>query len=188
MSDKPSPPARQPGIEGGSGASAGDLRAYVAIVRRRKWSLILVLLITVAAAAAFSYRQTPMYLSTESVQVKPLNPDQALQGSYSYNFGISMTTEQALALSPAVATLAQQSAEAAGVTSPDNGSVDANVTQDTPILQISYSAVDPVQARDWAHAYAQGYILYRTQQAAADIASVRQSIMAGSLGQDQLVL
>ncbi len=167
MSDKPSPPARQPGIEGGSGASAGDLRAYVAIVRRRKWSLILVLLITVAAAAAFSYRQTPMYLSTESVQVKPLNPDQALQGSYSYNFGISMTTEQALALSPAVATLAQQSAEAAGVTSPDNGSVDANVTQDTPILQISYSAVDPVQARDWAHAYAQGYILYRTQQAAA---------------------
>ena len=67
-------------------------------------------LITVAAAAAFSYRQTPMYRSSESVQVKPLNPDQAFQGSYTYNFGVSMTTEQALALSPAVQDLAQQQA------------------------------------------------------------------------------
>src|SRR3954468_16675077 len=107
MSDKPAPPARQPGVESATGAPMGDLRAYVAIVRRRKWSLILVTLVTVAAAGAFSYRQTPMYRSSESVQVKPLNPDQALQGSYTYNFGISMTTEQALALSPAVADLAQ---------------------------------------------------------------------------------
>src|SRR5947208_10970762 len=93
---------RQPSTDRSSYAPMGDLRAYVAIVRRRKWSLILVVLITVAAAAAFSYRQTPMYRSTESVQVKPLDPH-ALQGGYTYNFGISMTTEQALAASPAVA-------------------------------------------------------------------------------------
>src|SRR3954468_3640469 len=103
MSDKPAPPARQPGIDGAPGATMGDLRAYVAIVRRRKWSLIFVTLITIAAAAAFSYRQTPMNRPPDVVQVKPLDPSEAIQGGYSYNFGISMTTEQALAASPAVA-------------------------------------------------------------------------------------
>jgi polysaccharide biosynthesis transport protein len=173
MSDKDAPPTHPPGGVG-AGAPIGDLRAYVSIVRRRKWSLILVTLVTLAAAGAFSYRQTPMYRSSESVQVKPLNPDQALQGSYTYNFGISMTTEQALALSPAVADLAEQQATSAGVTSPDDGSVDANVPTDTPILEISYSAADPVQARDWAHAYAQGYIDYRTQQATISYQAARK--------------
>src|SRR5690349_7798966 len=107
MSDRSMPPPRQPGPDGSSGAPMGDLRAYVAIVRRRKWSLFLVVAVTVAAAVAFSYRQTPMYRSTESVQVKPLSPDQAIQGNI-YNFGVSMTTEQALAESPAVSALAQQ--------------------------------------------------------------------------------
>src|SRR3954468_12589912 len=117
MSDKPAPPARQPGVESATGAPMGDLRAYVAIVRRRKWSLILVVLVTVAAAAYFSYRQTPMYRSAESVQVKPLGADQQFQGN-PYNFGVSMTTEQALATSPDVATLAYQYASEHGVTSP----------------------------------------------------------------------
>src|SRR3954471_23268095 len=164
MSDKPAPPTRQAGTARGPGAPMGDLRAYIGIVRRRKWSLILVTLITIVAAAAFSYRQTPMYRSTESVQVKPLDP-QALQGGYTYNFGISMTTERALAASPAVADLAHQAAVRAGVTSPDDGSLSTDVPTDTPILDITYSAANPVQSADWAHAYAQGYILYRTQQA-----------------------
>src|SRR4051794_11660230 len=174
MSDKPAPPARQPGIDGAPGAPMGDLRAYVAIVRRRKWSLILVTLIPVAAAAAFSYRQTPMYRSTESVQVKPLDPA-ALQGGYTYNFGISMTTEQALAAYPAVADLAHKAAAQSGVTSPDDGSLSTDVPTDTPILDITYSGADPVQARDWAHAYAQGYILYRAQQAIDNYDSAKKS-------------
>lgn len=164
MSDKSAEPARQPGVGGGSVAPMTDLRAYVAIVRRRKWALLLVVVITVAAAAGFSYRQTPMYRSTEAVQVKPLNADQQFQGN-SYNFGVSMTTEQALASSPDVAALAQQYALGQGIVSPDNGSLSTKVPQDTPILQITYAAADPVQARDWADAYAQGYILNRQQQA-----------------------
>jgi non-specific protein-tyrosine kinase len=159
-------------MDNSAAAPIGDLRAYVAIVRRRKWSLILVVMITVAAAAAFSYRQTPMYRSSESVQVKPLNPDQALQG-YTYNFGVSMTTEQALAASPAVQDLAHQAAATAGVTSPDDGSVSTKIPQDTPILVISYAAANPQQAQDWAHAYAQGYITYRQQQAAAQYQSAK---------------
>jgi capsular exopolysaccharide synthesis family protein len=175
MSDKPASSQRQPSADGTFGAPIGDLRSYVGIVRRRKWSLIFVVAITLAAAAAFSYRQTPMYRSTESVQVKPLDPNQALQGGYTYNFGISMTTEQALAASPAVATLAHQVAADEGVTSPDDGSLDTTVPTDTPILDITYSAADPIQARDWADAYAQGYILYRAHQASDNYQSAKKS-------------
>ena len=135
MSDKPAPPARQPGVD--AGAPIGDLRAYVAIVRRRKWSLMFVTFLTVAAAVFFSYRQTPMYRSTESVLVKPLSADQQFQGSQ-YNIGVSMTTEQALATSPDVATLAREYAAEHGVTSPDSGSVSTAVAEasTTPVVVV----------------------------------------------------
>ena len=91
MSDQPFP----------SGAPSGtpnDLRAYVAVLRRRKWIVIIVTLLTVGAAAFYSYRQTPMYESTARVLVQPLDPSQ--QG---FNWAISMETEMALVSSPAVA-------------------------------------------------------------------------------------
>ena len=59
--------------------------------------MIIVTLLTVGAAA-YSYRQTPMYESTARVLVQPLDPSQ--QG---FNWAISMETEMALVSSPAVA-------------------------------------------------------------------------------------
>ena len=92
MSDQPQQAARQsPRPDSDPYTQTGDLRSYVAIVRRRKWSLIIVVAITVAAAAFFSYRQVPMYRATSTVLVKPLNPNQILQG-YTYNFSVSMAT------------------------------------------------------------------------------------------------
>jgi capsular exopolysaccharide synthesis family protein len=164
MSDKPVDNARQPGVGGGSAAPMTDLRAYVAIVRRRKWALILVIAITVAAAGFFSYRQTPLYRSSATVLVKPLNPDQILQG-YTYNFSVSMQTEQALATSPPVQAEAATAAQALGTTTSDTGTVSTKVPQDTTFLEIAYSAPDPAQAQVWAQAYAQGYMVYRRDQA-----------------------
>src|SRR5436305_1198532 len=109
---------RQPSTDRSSYAPMGDLRSYVAIVRRRKWSLILVVFLTMTAAAFFSYRQVPMYRSSATVLVKPLNPNQILQG-YNYSFSVSMQTEQALATSPAVAAKAADNATGAGATGGD---------------------------------------------------------------------
>ncbi len=55
-----------------------------------------------------------MYQSSATVLVKPLNPNQILQG-YSYSFSVSMQTEQALATSPAVAEIAAGNAPGDGV-------------------------------------------------------------------------
>ena len=92
MSDKPAAPSspRQPGTEAGSGVPIGDLRAYVAIVRRRKWSLILVVANHDRSGSCVLVSPDPDVPLDGAVHVKPLNPDQ-LQGSYTYNFGVSMT-------------------------------------------------------------------------------------------------
>jgi non-specific protein-tyrosine kinase len=145
-------------------APVGDLRSYVAIVRRRKWSLILVVLLTVSAAAYFSYRQVPMYRSSATVLVKPLSPNQILQG-YNYGFSVSMQTEQALATSPDVATKAADNAAAAGATGGDTGNVATDVPTDTTFLEISYASPSPTEAQIWAQAYADGYMQYRREQA-----------------------
>lgn len=166
MSASPPPPvALPPGYPSYPDPSGGgDLRGHLSVVSRRKWSLIFVIILTVGAAAFFSYRQTPMYRSTARVLVKPLNPNQVLQG-YTYNFAISMGTEQQLATSPDVVANAAELAAEAGDTGGDLGSVSASVPSDTQFLDISYSSTDPETAQLWADAYARGYMEYRREQA-----------------------
>jgi capsular exopolysaccharide synthesis family protein len=163
MSDQ-TPVIRQSAYrDSGTFMPLGDLRAYVTVLRRRKWSVILVTALVVATAAFFSYRQTPMYRATATVQVKPLNPNQILQG-YSYNFAVSMSTEQALLTSPAVADLAGTEATAQGV-SLAGTSVSSSVPVDTTFLEVTCSAPAPTQAAVCANAYTAGYMQNRREQA-----------------------
>lgn len=164
MDQGPSNARRSPGSGSQDYAPIADLRTYIAMVRRRKVSLALVVLLTVAAAAFFSYRQTPTYQSSATVLVKPLNPNQILQG-ISYSYGVSMQTEETLATSPDVAAIAADNATAAGATTADNGSVSTKAPQDTTFLQILYSSPDPHEAQIWAQSYADAYMEYRREQA-----------------------
>jgi capsular exopolysaccharide synthesis family protein len=135
--------------------------------------VIFVVVLALASAGFFSYRQTPMYRASATVLVKPLNPSQIFQSS-SFSFVGSMETEQALATSPDVAGLAAAEAAAAGVTSPDSGSVSTSVPPDTTFLEVAYAAPDALQAQSWAQAYALGYMEYRRQQALAQYNSAVQ--------------
>src|SRR4051794_31895595 len=162
MADRPKPPVERPSNDAAY-APMGDLRSYVAIVRRRKWSLFLVVAITVAAAGYFSYRQIPMYRASATVLVKPLNPDQILTPNGS--FGVSMPTQQPPAASPAVRELAQEKAAELGAATGDTGTMSAKASTDTPFLELAYAAPDAAQAQVWAQAYAEAYMEYRTEQA-----------------------
>ena len=148
MSDRPSP-----------SDTPGDLRAYVSVLRRRKWIVILVTLISVGAAAFYSYRQTPMYDSTSRVLVRPLNPSQILQGS---SLATSMDTEIALVSSPAVAGRA---AAIVGDGALEPGSVSASSPVNTTFLDITYTAPTATDAQRWSQAYAEGYIENREAEA-----------------------
>ncbi|HUG88225.1 MAG TPA: Wzz/FepE/Etk N-terminal domain-containing protein, partial [Actinomycetota bacterium] len=48
-----------------------QLREYLAVLRSRKWSIVLVTFVVVASAMFFSFRQTPIYRSEARVLVTP---------------------------------------------------------------------------------------------------------------------
>ena len=152
MSDRPFPSSAPSG-------TPNDLRAYVAVLRRRKWIVLFVTLITVGSAAFYSSRQTPLYESTARVLVKPLNPSEILQG---YSFAISMETETALVSSPAVAGRA---AAIVGDGSVEPGGLSASSPVNTNFLDITYTAPSAIDAQRWAQAYADGYIENRQAEA-----------------------
>ena len=142
--------------------SSTDLRAYAAVLRRRKWTILLVMMLTVGASVFFSVRQTPMYRSSARVLVRPLNPNQVLQG---FSFAVSMDTEAALVTSPKVAGDAAALVDAKGADPSEPGTISTGVALNTNFLDIIYSAADPSDAATWAQAYAQAYVENRLFQA-----------------------
>jgi capsular exopolysaccharide synthesis family protein len=146
----------------GSQHSPTDLRAYAAVLRRRKWTILLVTLLTVGASLFFSLRQTPMYQASARVLVKPLNPNQILQG---FSYAVSMDTEAALVASPNVAGDAAGIVEAEGGDPAEPGTMSTGVPLNTNFLDITYSAAAPSAAAMWSQAYADAYVANRQAQA-----------------------
>ena len=139
-----------------------DLRAYAAVLRRRKWTILLVVLLTIGASLFFSIRQTPLYRSTARVLVKPLNPNQVLQG---FSYAVSMDTEAALVASPKVAGLAAKIVGDQGIDPAEPGTLSTGAPLNTNFLDVSYSAADATDAAAWAQAYAYAYVDNRKAQA-----------------------
>lgn len=157
----------------------GDLGSFAGVIRRRRWTIVLVAAVAAGSALFFSLRQAPLYRSTARVLVKPLNPNQAL-GGFNYNFLISMGTEAALAQSPAVGKKAEEFVRAAGSDLPDDGSISVTNPTDTTFLDIAYTDRTPASARIWAGAYARGYIANREEEALA-------AYQAAASGYDQQI-
>jgi capsular exopolysaccharide synthesis family protein len=143
---------------------APELRDYLGVLRRRKWTIALVVALVVGSTIAFSVRQTPIYESTVRVLVKPINPSQAVQGVSVESF-INLDTEQGLVESPIVARLAGQAL--GGETQPSVllHNVSVSVPANTQFLDITYSSPDRRVAAGAAQAIAQAYLEFRRKQA-----------------------
>jgi succinoglycan biosynthesis transport protein ExoP len=169
----PGYPNAPPGYpQPGPGLPTGDLRTYVAVLRRRKWSAVFGLVAVIGLIALYSVRQTPLYDSTAEVLVKPLSPNQILQG-VNYNFLVSMQTEEALVSSPAVADTAAELVKAKGLSPQEPGSVSVSVPDQTTFLDITYTSGDGPSAQVWANAYAEAYVENRKAQTSAAFTSIR---------------
>jgi uncharacterized protein involved in exopolysaccharide biosynthesis len=147
------------------GTTSFDFAAAVRGLWRRKWVILGLGLIGLAAAVALSYRGGISYTSTAKVWVKPttLNP----AGSIPLSGTIDLPTEAALVTSQQVGTLA---AKTLGVTV---GEALDHVSASYPpagfVLYVSYSASTPQEAQDGARAFADAYLQFRLEQAKAQI-------------------
>jgi capsular exopolysaccharide synthesis family protein len=144
-----------------SSAEFSDLRRYLRVLRNRRWSILAVVAITVAATAAYAYLRVPAYEASSQVVVEPItlgSPQQVVDA-------FSLETEAAVAQSTEVARLAgermgsEESPEALA------GRVTVTVPTDTLSLLITFSHSDPQVARQGAEAFAEAYLEYRQQQA-----------------------
>lgn len=139
---------------------APSLREYLAILRYRKWTVLLTTLLVVGAALFFSVRQTPMYESETRVLVRPraLAPDIAATP-------VNLETERALIDSAAVASRVRQESGIQRSIDSLLDDLETEVETDTEILSIRFADPDPVQAQELSQAFAESYIAFRVRQA-----------------------
>ena len=151
-----------------------DLRDYLTVLRRRKWSIALITCLTIGSALAFSFRQTPIYRSEARVLVHPIST------SLQTDIPVNLETERALVSSASVAAIV---GETLGITGSPDGlieSLDVSVETSTEILIIGYSDPDPARAQRLASAFTQAYLEFRSssarQQLDTQIAAVELEI------------
>jgi polysaccharide biosynthesis transport protein len=144
-----------------------DLRGYLDVVRRRKWSIGLIALLVTGGALLASLRQTPLYDSTAKVQVAPYDPGQALSGAADYVFLQGMPNEAAMASTPQVGALASTLVRKQGGNGIETGHLSVSNPANTTILDLTYTDASPQAAQIWAQAYAEAYIQQRDARAEA---------------------
>jgi capsular exopolysaccharide synthesis family protein len=146
------------------GPEAPDLRGYVAILRRRKWTIGLVAFLVVGSTLVFSLWQTPSYKSMVKVLVKPINASQVVQG-VSASSVLDLETEKGLVESPAVAQLVAKALGSGTAADELLRHASVAIPANTQFLEISFSSTDAGEAARGAQAFAESYLDFRRKQA-----------------------
>lgn len=152
---------------------APSLREYLAILRVRKWSVILIALLVIGSALAFSFLQTPLFTSTARVLVDP--PSLALEVASQVP---NLETERELVASAAVAEVVAEDVGYQGAPDELLRGLTVNVPPSTEILEIEYEHHDPIEAKRLAQGFASGYLDFRRQQALDDLLAASASVQA----------
>src|ERR1700761_2864231 len=128
------------------------------LAARARW-ILAVTLVAVAAAAALTLAQAPVYRSTAVVVIEPAAT------AADNSVGPNMATEEAVVTSSAVLSKA---ARALDVTIPAlQQGVSVSAPGTTSLLQITFSGPQPSGAQERAQAIANAYVSYRTPTTAA---------------------
>jgi capsular exopolysaccharide synthesis family protein len=152
-----------------------DLRDYMAVLVRRRWTIAPVVLVSMAVAIFISYRQAPLYASTAEVAVRPARFDPK-QPSAAFGF-LNMGTESRIANSLPVAGLARKILMDRNIVP---GTVSASSTvvnqQDAGTLQFVATAPNPAAAQATAQAYAEAYLQFRRNDVLNDLEGARRPL------------
>ncbi len=162
------------------GDSPIELRRYLGIIRARKWTIILVVLLCVGLAVGMTLRETPLYHAQARVLVQPV-PYAAT--SSSALLPVDLATESQIVGSEAVADLASRELDADLSPQALLGGVDVrgtaagiSATAGTQVLAIGYTSPDPEFAQAAADAFAESYLDYRQRQALENLLAARKPI------------
>ncbi len=159
-------------------SSRSPLIEYLSVLRRRKWTLMVVLVVSIAVAVGLSESQAPTYQASAKVLVVN-SPTQAFLASASPSAPPNIDDEIQRLQSPSVADLVRKQL---GQAPPVSGSNLAN----TDIMLVTASSRAPAAAARVANAYANAYIKQRQTEVAnsyLSAATVIQGQINGLEGQ-----
>jgi succinoglycan biosynthesis transport protein ExoP len=140
------------------------LREFVTILQGRKWWVLSVAGLVVAATLVYSFGQTPIYGSRATIVVKPISVSPGFVTGY-----VNTDTEQQLAQSGAVAKVAQDKLNEPVSIGELLSGLSTEAPLDTEIIHFNYAHPDPQEAQERAQAFADGYLEYRRTQAVNDL-------------------
>ena len=155
---------------------AWNLRDYLAVLRLRKWSILVLTTLVVAGALVVSFQMTPIYASTAEVLVKPVTANQQLLQEVPVTSLLNLDTEKRIVESVAVATIAGEQVRPAETPPELINKLSVQVPANTQILQIKFSDANPLRAQAGAKAFSEAYLKFKSQQASQAATSVRSGI------------
>lgn len=149
-----------------------DLREYLSILRVRKWTIILTVLLVTGAALAFSFQQTPVYTSESRVLVQAMasNPNDF------YLFPPNLETESEVVSSGPVAELVKDDLATTMSTRDLLSGLSVTSVVDSEVLIVKYTDEDPQFAQQASNSFTQSYLDYRVDQALEGLVAAQESI------------
>lgn len=156
------------------------LQDYVSVLRRRKWIIVLAIVVVPAAAIVFSLRQSPLYSASADVLMSRQDLAAVLTNTQSNTATLperDAATQADIAHTPKVAKEVIAKLKLKGVTAEDflkNTSVTPSLSSD--IITFAASDPDPEQAIRIATQFALTFTAYRSELDTASLKKARLEV------------
>jgi succinoglycan biosynthesis transport protein ExoP len=152
-----------------------DLRGYLTVLWRRKWTILIVTTATVGVTMALSLASSKVYAASAEILLS--DPQQqsvfsASQAASSDPVRQVATQIQVLESRP----LAQQAKKQLGPRASRLSSFRATAVGETDVIRVTAESTDPATARDGANAFANVYVEARHKQAVDALIAVNKEL------------
>ena len=152
-----------------------ELRDYLTVFKRQLALILAIMVLGAAAAAAYSFRRTPVYDSTASVLVRAITTN-AFDPGQRVDQQLNMFNQRQLAQSQPVAAVAAKSLETTATPAQLLEHVRVDVPANSQILRVHYSDTVPLTAQRGADAFAKAYLAFREADARTQASTSQRSI------------
>jgi polysaccharide biosynthesis transport protein len=149
---------------GPTSAGSVEFRDYLTLFKRQFVLILAVVVLGGAAAAAYSFRRTPLYESTTSVLVRAITTN-AFDPGQRVDQQLNMFNQRQLALSEPVAAVAAKQLGTTATPQQLINHVSADVPANSQIVRIHYRDTVPLSAQRGADAFAKAYLAFREAEA-----------------------
>jgi non-specific protein-tyrosine kinase len=152
-----------------------ELRDYLRVFKRQLALIVAITLLGAAAAAAYTFRRTPVYESSASVLVRAITTNAFDPGSQ-VDQQLNMFNQRQLAQSEPVAALAAKTLQTTATPAQLLEHVKVDVPANSQILRIRYQDTVPLTAQRGADAFAKAYLTSREADARAQATTSQKSL------------